>query len=72
MNHNQHKFLTTLVVFVIMIIGVYIAAKFKDINLGAMNLVLLLANSLLLLITLGILLHIKENLNVLEKTKKKG
>jgi len=60
MNHTQHKFLTTSVVFLMMVIGVFLATRFNDIDLGAMNLVLLLVNSLLLLIILGIILHLKE------------
>lgn len=70
MNHVQHKFFTTAVVLVIMIIGVFIAARFKDISLGSMNISLLLVNALLLLIILGILLQIKEILT--EKKQKKG
>lgn len=70
MNHTQHKFLTTSVVFLMMVIGVFIAARFRDIDLGAMNLVLLLVNSLLLLIVLGIILHLKEEFG--NKTKKKS
>lgn len=61
MNHAQHKFWTTIVVLIIMVIGVFIAAKFKDVILGAINISLLLVNALLLLIILGILLQIKEN-----------
>ena len=60
MNHTQHKLLTTSVVFLMMILGVFIAARFSYIDLGAMNLVLLLVNSLLLLIILGIILHLRE------------
>ncbi len=67
MNHAQHKFLTTVIVIVMMFIGVFIAAQFKEINLDAMNLVLLLVNSLLLLITFGVLLHINENLPTSKK-----
>ena len=70
MNHKQHKFLTTAIVFVIMVTGVSIAAQFKDVSLGAMNIGLLLVNALLLLIILSILLHLKENL--IDKTKKKS
>ena len=70
MNHVQHKFFTAVVVLVIMIIGVFIAARFKDISLGAMNISLLLVNALLLLIILGILLQIKESLT--EKKQKRG
>lgn len=70
MNHKQHKFLTTAIVLVIMVIGVFIAAQFKDISLGAMNIGLLLVNALLLLIILSILLHLKENL--IDKAKKKS
>jgi len=61
MNHTQHKFLTTVIVFIIMVIGVIVAAQFSDINLGAINFSLLLVNSILLLITLGIVLQLKEN-----------
>jgi len=70
MNHTQHKFLTTVVVFVIMVAGVFIAAQFKDFSLGAMNIGLLLVNAILLLIILGILLQLKENFA--EKSKKKS
>ena len=69
MNHKQHKFLTTAIVFVIMVAGVSVAAQFKEISLGAMNIGLLLVNALLLLIILSILLHLKENLT--EKNKKR-
>lgn len=70
MNHVQHKFFTAVVVIVIMVVGVFIAARFKDISLGAMNIGLLLVNALLLLIILGILLQIKESLA--EKKQKRG
>ena len=70
MNHTQHKFLTTMVVFVIMVAGVVISAQFKDFSLGAMNIGLLLVNALLLLIILGILLQLKETFA--EKSKKKS
>jgi len=70
MNHKQHKFTTTLVVFVIMIIGIFVASRFQNISLGVLNISLLLANSILLLIILGILLQMKESQT--EKTKKKS
>ena len=70
MNHAQHKFLTTAIVFVIMVAGVIIAAQFKDFSFGAMNIGLLLVNALLLLIILGILLQLKEKFT--ENTKKKS
>lgn len=70
MNHAQHKLLTTSVVFLMMVVGVFIAAKFTYINMEAMNLILLLVNSLLLLIVLGILFHMGENFG--SKIKKKG
>jgi len=70
MNHAQHKFLTTGIVFVIMVTGVFTATKFKDFSLGAMNIGLLLVNALLLLIILGILLQLKEKFA--ENTKKKS
>lgn len=69
MNHTQHKFLTTVIVIIIMVIGVFIATRYKEINLGAMNLVLMLVNSLLLLIILGILLHLRENFVLRAKKK---
>lgn len=74
MNHAQHKFLTTGVVFLMMVIGVFIAARFKEIDLGAMNLVFLLVNSLLLLIILGIILHLNEGFGapIKSQSKKKG
>ena len=71
MNHTQHKLLTTSVVFLMMVIGVFIAAKFNDIDLGAMNLVLLLVNSLLLLIILGIILHLREGFGTIKSQNKK-
>lgn len=61
MNHTQHKFLTTAIVFVIMIIGVFIALQFREISMGALNIGLLLVNALLLLIILGILLQMNES-----------
>lgn len=61
MNHAQHKFLTTAIVFVIMVTGVFIASRLREISLGALNIGLLLVNALLLLIILGILLQVKEN-----------
>lgn len=70
MNHAQHKFLTTAIVFLMMIIGVFISAQFKEISLGILNISLLLVNALLLLIILGILLQVKENYS--EKSKKKS
>ena len=70
MNHAQHKLLTTSVVFLMMVIGVFIAARFKEIDLGAMNLILLLVNSLLLLIVLGLIFHLKEEFG--NKVRKKG
>lgn len=70
MNHAQHKFLTTAIVFLMMIIGVFISAQFKEVSLGILNISLLLVNALLLLIILGILLQVKENFS--EKTKKKS
>lgn len=71
MNHTQHKLLTTSVVFLMMVIGVFVAARFNDIDLGAMNLVLMLVNSLLLLIVLGIILHLKENFGAAIKSQNK-
>ena len=70
MNHAQHKLLTTSVVFLMMVIGVFVAARFKEIDLGAMNLVLLLVNSLVLLIVLGLIFHLKEEFG--NKVRKKG
>ncbi len=69
MNHAQHKFFTTTVVFLMMIIGIIIAAQFKEISLGVLNISLLLVNALLLLIILGILLQVKEDFT--HKTKKR-
>ena len=60
MNRTQHKFLTTCIVFLITIMGVIVAAQFQDITLGAMNIGLLLVNTLLLLIIIGILLSLKD------------
>lgn len=71
MNHVQHKFLTTAIVFLIMVIGVFISAQFKDVSLGILNISLLLVNALLLLIILGILLQVKENFSG-KKQKKSG
>ena len=70
MDNTRHMFLTTTIVLLIMIIGVFIASKYTEINLGAMNLVLLLVNSLLLLIILSILLNVKEGVN--KKNEKKS
>ncbi len=70
MNHAQHKFFTTAVVFIIMVVGVIIAAQLKEISLGVLNISLLLVNALLLLIILGILLQVKEDFT--QKTKKRG
>src|SRR3989338_2514713 len=61
MNHVQHKFLITAVVFIMAVIGVFTAARFKEVSISAINISLLFVNTLLLLITLGILLQIKEN-----------
>ena len=69
MNHAQHKFITTLILFVIMVIGVIVGAQFKEVSLGVLNMGLLLVNSLLLLIIWGILLQLKESPN--EKSKKR-
>ena len=70
MNHAQHKFLTTAIVFVIMIVGIVVAAQFQNISLGALNISLLLVNALLLLIIFGVLLQVKETL--VDKTRKKS
>ena len=70
MNHAQHKFLTTAIVFVIMVIGVVVAAQFQNVSLGALNIGLLLVNALLLLIIFGVLLQLKES--IVGKTRKKS
>ena len=70
MNHTQHKFLTTAVVFVMLIIGIFTATRFNDISVSAVNISLLLVNALLLLIILGILLQLKENF--IDRNKKKS
>ena len=70
MNHKQHKFLITTIVFVMIIIGVFFAAQFKEVSFGFISIALLLVNSILLLIIVGILLMIKETLH--EKSKKRG
>jgi len=70
MNHTQHKFLTTAVVFIIMVVGVFIAAQLREVSLGILNIGLLLVNAILLLIILGILLQVKENFP--DRNKKKG
>lgn len=67
-----YKFLTAIVVILTMIIGVYVVAGLKDSDLGAMNLVLSLVNSLLLLIILGILFYVKEQDKKTEKNQKKA
>lgn len=67
MNNLQHKFSTTLIIFIIIVIGVFVGAQFKDISF--INIALLLVNALLLLIILSILLMVKEKLN--EKAKKR-
>lgn len=66
-----YKFLTAVVVILTMIIGVYVVAGLKDSDLGSMNLVLSLVNSLLLLIVLGILFYLKENNQVTVKNQKR-
>ncbi len=70
MNHAQHKFFTATVVFLMTIIGVTIAAQFKEVSLGVLNMGLLLVNASLLLIIIGILLQVKEDFT--QKTKKRG
>ena len=70
MNHTQHKLLTTAIVFVIMVIGVFFAAQLREISLGVLNIGLLLVNAILLLIILGILLQVKETFA--DKNKKKS
>ena len=67
-----HKFLTTAGILVIMIIGVLLATKFENINvnLAPTNTALLLVNSLLSLIILGILLSPKGNIT--ETSKKRA
>ena len=69
MNHTQHKLLTTAIVFVIMVIGVFLAAQLREISLGILNIGLLLVNALLLLIILGILLEVKESFTYTNKKK---
>ena len=70
MNHVQHKFLITAVVFITAVIGVFIAARFNEIIISSINISLLLVNALLLLIILGILLQIKENFGGKNKKKR--
>lgn len=71
MNHVQHKFLITAVVFITAVIGVFIAARFKEVSISAINISLLLVNSLLLLIILGILLQMKESFSGKNKKKRR-
>lgn len=73
MNHKHHKFATTAIVFVMMVIGAFVATRFNDVNLGLIGITsisLLLVNALLSLIILGIMLQIKESIT--EKNKKKS
>ena len=67
-----NRFLITILVFVIFVIGVFLATKleqFREINFGAINIGLLLANSVVLLIILSLLLESRQKGN---STKKKG
>ena len=62
MNHTEYKFYTATIVFVLLVAGVLISTKFASVNMGAMNIGMLLVNSLLLLVIVGILLQIHEQL----------
>jgi len=61
MDHKDHKIFTTLLVFILMIAGVLIAGQFDQVSHDALNTALLLVNSLLLLIMMGMIFHIKDN-----------
>ena len=71
--HIPYRFLTTMLVFVIMVVGFFIATKLnelKDINFSAVNTSLLLANSVVLLMIFGVLLRLREDLaNFFQKRK---
>ena len=67
MDHSQHKFLTTVIVFALTVIGIFVGSRLKEISLGAINIGLLLVNALLLLVILGILLQIKDNISIKNK-----
>lgn len=69
MSQATYKFFTTLSILVIMVIGVFLAAQFKD-AVNIINTSLLLVNALLLLMIVTILLS--SRVNVSGKTKNRG
>ena len=69
MSQNTYKFLITLSILVIMIIGIFLASQFKD-AVNVINTSLLLVNALLLLMIVTILLSSRASIS--GKTKNKG
>ena len=58
-----YRFITTIVIFVVLVTGFVMGSKlkeFENVDFGAINIGLLLANSVLLLIMFGILVHIRN------------
>ena len=70
MNKIPYKFLTAVGVFIIMVVGVTLASKFESFDLSAITTGLLLADSLVLLIILGILLKIRDDIQSKNKKTK--
>ena len=60
MNHNDHKLYTTVIIFVLMVVGVLIAGQFDQVSHDALNTAMLLVNSLLLLIMMGMMFRMKD------------
>jgi hypothetical protein len=60
MDNKDHKIFTTFIVFILMVTGVVIAGQFNQISHDALNTALLLVNSLLLLIIMGIVFHMRD------------
>ncbi len=69
MSQATYKFLTTISILAIMVIGVFLAAQFKD-AVNIINTSLLLVNALLLLMIVTILLS--SRISISGKTKNKG
>ena len=69
MIQTTYKFLTTISILVIMVVGVLLAAQFKD-AVNIINTSLLLVNALLLLMIVTILLS--SRISISGKTKNKG
>lgn len=77
MDHRHHKFFIGLISIIILIIGlllgVFLAANLRFVDLEAITLALLLTTIILLLIIGGLVLEIKDILipKTAQKTKKK-